>query len=464
MPVVSSNICSVVALGADDRSVSVWQTKTARPIVVAKEVFERQIMDLSWYVDFFFFVFYGTLSDIYVISLIHITNRSLDGLTLYAVSSDGTMAVLSFDAEELVGLAPLSAQPVYLKKFGFTAPPLPEGYSHITQPINQPDIRMTPPPSPGRASSNQQQQQQQTPANAQQDREGFGGGVNGVNGGGSGGGGEHINRLVAKRNVKKKKRVQLTNVPSAATGDAPNTLSGRSTTTTTGPLPLPQAPVPSTNGRSFHEIAGIVSSSGPTRQGPAPIQIPSILNPTTDDYSWRQSSQDVDMDLNSHTHLHGEDDDNNTEVQIDSLLMGDHNPRPSSNFSSGMGGKGKRKAGTVDFLLDGDRPPLKPRTLGGDRVRDGSMLVKEIGGGLGGSPVIVTGGGVGLGIGLGGDGGLGVDGRLVVPVLMTYLKVNVEGGEDVFEGQNSEDSGMFLFIPLSYVVFLVMSMRELRDG
>lgn len=44
------NICSVVALGADDRSVSVWQTKSARPLIVAKEVFDRQIMDLSWYV------------------------------------------------------------------------------------------------------------------------------------------------------------------------------------------------------------------------------------------------------------------------------------------------------------------------------------------------------------------------------------------------------------------------------
>ena len=48
MPVVTANICSVVALGADDCSVSVWQTKSARPLIVAKEVFERQIMDLSW--------------------------------------------------------------------------------------------------------------------------------------------------------------------------------------------------------------------------------------------------------------------------------------------------------------------------------------------------------------------------------------------------------------------------------
>lgn len=52
-PISTANICSVVALGADDRSVSVWQTKSARPLIVAKEVFERQIMDLSWYVGQF---------------------------------------------------------------------------------------------------------------------------------------------------------------------------------------------------------------------------------------------------------------------------------------------------------------------------------------------------------------------------------------------------------------------------
>lgn len=55
LPISTSNICSVVALGADDRSVSVWQTKSARPLIVAKEVFERQIMDLSWYVPSLFF-------------------------------------------------------------------------------------------------------------------------------------------------------------------------------------------------------------------------------------------------------------------------------------------------------------------------------------------------------------------------------------------------------------------------
>ena len=79
--------------------------------------------------------------------------RSKDGLTLYAVSSDGTMAVFSFDATEMEGIAPQSAQEQYLKRFGFVATPLPEGYSH--QGSIEPEPRpikngshMTPPPSP----------------------------------------------------------------------------------------------------------------------------------------------------------------------------------------------------------------------------------------------------------------------------------------------------------------------------
>ncbi|KAI0320485.1 WD40 repeat-like protein [Amylostereum chailletii] len=155
LPVATSNICSVVALGADDRSVSVWQTKSARPMIVAKEVFERQILDLSW---------------------------SWDGLTLYAVSSDGTLAAFSFDLAEMEGLAPHSAQQQYLQKFGFVPPAVPEGYSHTSASRASGD-QITPPPSPNRANS-------QVP-------NGFGTGVNGT--------GEVINKLVAKRNTKKKR-------------------------------------------------------------------------------------------------------------------------------------------------------------------------------------------------------------------------------------------------------------------
>lgn len=117
------------------------------------------------------------------------THRSNDGLTLYAVSSDGTLAAFAFDATELEGLAPLAAQKQYLTKFGFSLPDLPAGYSHT----------QTPPPS-----------NSATPLPN----------VN-VNGG------EVVNKLVAKRNVKK--RVSLArpgnrfgDVPSAAMPGAQN--------------------------------------------------------------------------------------------------------------------------------------------------------------------------------------------------------------------------------------------------
>ncbi|KAG6821105.1 hypothetical protein H0H93_006444 [Arthromyces matolae] len=157
--VSTPNICSVVALGADDRSVSIWQTKSARPLIVAKEVFDRQIMDLSW---------------------------SWDGLTLYAASSDGTIAVFNFDPTELEGIAPASAQEQYLTKFGFTPAPIPEGYSHV--------------PTQESMDTSQSQSQSQAAVFDQPN-----------------GSGEHVNVLVAKRGNKK--RATLTTqktVPSAS--------------------------------------------------------------------------------------------------------------------------------------------------------------------------------------------------------------------------------------------------------
>ncbi|KAG5721434.1 Protein HIR1 [Termitomyces sp. T112] len=171
--VSTSNICSVVALGADDRSVSIWQTKSARPLIVAKEVFERQIMDLSW---------------------------SWDGLTLYAASSDGTIAVFNFDPEEMEGIAPHSVQEQYLTKFGFTPAPIPEGYSHVSTKESS------------QLSSSQQQSQSSDFSQAN-------------------GGGERINVLVAKRSNKK--RANLTNqssiIPSASTSALVNGITSGST-------------------------------------------------------------------------------------------------------------------------------------------------------------------------------------------------------------------------------------------
>ncbi|KAF6744880.1 transcription corepressor [Ephemerocybe angulata] len=180
-PVSTSNICSVVALGADDRSVSVWQTKSARPLIVAKEVFDRQIMDLSW---------------------------SSDGLTLYAASSDGTIAVFHFTPEELEGISPTSVQEQYLSKFGFALPPPPHGYSH--QDTNQP----TPPPSPSRANI------EVTKAIVD---------------------GEQVNQLVARRGKPKKRVTLMPNasaaIPTSSTAPIPASrayASSSKPTTTTG--------------------------------------------------------------------------------------------------------------------------------------------------------------------------------------------------------------------------------------
>ncbi|KAH9943529.1 WD40-repeat-containing domain protein [Amylocystis lapponica] len=363
-PVVASNICSVVALGADDRAVSVWQTKSARPIIVAKEVFERQIMDLSW---------------------------SQDGLSLYAVSSDGTMAVFSFDPEELEGIAPHSAQEQYLKKFGFVAPPLPEGYSHqvaappqVTQ--TSTGTRMTPPPSPGRAEV-------QLPPD--QTQNGFGTSINGT------GGGEQVNKLVAKRN---KKRVQPSFVGSI-NGFIPSAAHGPSSIPSAGTLasaPLSNAGGVGVSARFFGEASSSVPLSTFSTHSTAPRSSAQTFDHAANPYNVEPSgAEDVDMFST----------DLDMDVRINSL------------DTSAQAGKGKRKA--ID--LTDDRVVSKPRTLGGDRVRD-LVPVRQIASGTGG------------GLGLWSDQS-SMMGRLEVPPLLTCLKTTVEGSEDVFEGRNSESGG-----------------------
>ncbi|KZT08028.1 WD40 repeat-like protein [Laetiporus sulphureus 93-53] len=349
LPVIASNICSVVALGADDRAVSVWQTKSARPMIVAKEVFERQIMDLSW---------------------------SKDGLTLYAVSSDGTLAVFDFDPDELEGIAPESAQEQYLKKFGFVPPPLPEGYSHQIAKA-QSAARMTPPPSPGPEHS----------------QTGFDDQANG---------GEHINKLVAKR--KPKKRVQLTfaGVPSAGT-ESINTAG----TTTAAPVSAAGG-VGSASARPFSEVP--VSATSISHRPPTSRSVASLLNaeplpPTTSTFGLGIGEEDVDMFSM----------DMNTEVSINSLE------------TDAQAGRVKRKA--VESA--DDRVMSKPRTLGGDRVRE-TVSIREIAGSA------ATFGPAGGSLGLWSEPS-SLMGRLQVPPVLTYLKANVEGSEDVFEGRNSED-------------------------
>lgn len=124
----------------------------------------------------------------------HFELRSWDGMTLYAASSDGTIAVFAFEQDELEGIAPHSVQEQYLSKFGFTPPPLPEGYSHMPSlTTNANDV-----------SQPQSQSQIAGFDNSVVVRD------------------EVVNVLVAKRNNKK--RVGLTSVPSAG---APSSFAGK---------------------------------------------------------------------------------------------------------------------------------------------------------------------------------------------------------------------------------------------
>lgn len=134
-------------------------------------------------------------------------NRSWDGLTLYAASSDGTLAVFNFEPKELEGIAPHSVQQQYLAKYNFTPTPVPGGFSHTPPP--QTSTRMTPPPSPSanaRASPSTSFAAGNPSATTTNEA------------------GEKVHVLVAKRG-KNKKRVGLLQppVPSAS---APNSSAG----------------------------------------------------------------------------------------------------------------------------------------------------------------------------------------------------------------------------------------------
>jgi protein HIRA/HIR1 len=232
--------------------------------------------------------------------------RSWDGLTLYAASSDGTIAVFSFNPEELEGIAPHSVQEQYLTKFGFSPPPVPEGYSHVST------TQITPPPSPSRTS--------QKPS--QSESAGFGN---------ASGGGEQVNMLVAKRSNKKRANLttQVGSVPSAGFVGALNN----------DRIAGPSAPV--SKRAQLAPVKEVVMSS---MQPLSPTSFPSPSEQPFDaPDSWSRHA-DVAMDL---------------DVPIDAL----------ETHISPTGVKGKRKASAIIDLTD-EVKPSKARTLGGDRPRE----------------------------------------------------------------------------------------------
>lgn len=88
-----------VAVGSRDRSISVWLTSQPRPLIVAHDLFESSVLDISW---------------------------SKDGLRLMACSQDGTVAVMIFSANELGSHLTNEEKQSYLQKLygkSINAPP-----------------------------------------------------------------------------------------------------------------------------------------------------------------------------------------------------------------------------------------------------------------------------------------------------------------------------------------------------
>jgi protein HIRA/HIR1 len=315
-------------------------------LIVAKEVFERQIMDLSWFVAILFARQIIT----------NIASRSLDGLTLYAASSDGTIGVFQFDTAELEGIAGKEDHEQYLAKFNFVPPPLPEGYSHFSKE----DTKAITAPS------------QQT---------------NGFDSRAASNVPEKVNILVAK-----KKRVNLastTNLTRAASGKGPPpSVNGTSQKRVSLTQPNDNKP------QSLMRSASTDFSSS----FPAPSEQP-FGDPTE---GWPRRSDMVQaMDL---------------DVRIDAFDLS--TPR------------NKRKA---SFSDDGG-PRIRPRTLGGDRAVE-HHIAKEISSWTAApKPIAEAAGPSGHGAGR-------LEPLFAPLPLLTYLKTEVEGFNEVLEAKNVEADG-----------------------
>ncbi|EJD05339.1 WD40 repeat-like protein [Fomitiporia mediterranea MF3/22] len=351
-PVVTNNICSVVALGADDRSVSVWQTKSARPLIVAKEVFERQIMDLSW---------------------------SVDGLALYAVSSDGTLAAFAFDRNELEGIAPPAAQRQYLSKFGFSLPPLPPSFAHAEHNIHMnghTSGRSTPPLTPPAAHQN-----------------GFGH-VSSTRPG------EQVTTLVARRGPKGRDRAQRRIQPTFV-----GSLGGAGNVPSASTVPPTQISAPPSS------ISINTNANVPAMSYLPPPPISSSVSSTGFGYTNGFDGMDVEGG--------GPDFGGGVDMTV-----------PISALDTRGGRRSRGDTITVSYGDDNGKQP-KARTLGGDRLRDTSereareirrsdaLGLRNIGGPSTGSLVRET--------------------VLSTPGLKTFLSERVAETGDVLEARNSED-------------------------
>lgn len=86
---------TVIACSGQDRMLSVWNTSSPRPLVIAQNVATKQISDLAW---------------------------SPDGMALFGCSMDGTLFACVFEEGDLGFAVPLEANNKLLEKYGYGRP------------------------------------------------------------------------------------------------------------------------------------------------------------------------------------------------------------------------------------------------------------------------------------------------------------------------------------------------------
>lgn len=87
----SGNLVTVIASAGQDRTLSVWNTNTSRPVVILQDIASKSISDLSW---------------------------SPDGQTLFACSLDGGIISVRFEGNDLGYVATAEENDKALQKYG----------------------------------------------------------------------------------------------------------------------------------------------------------------------------------------------------------------------------------------------------------------------------------------------------------------------------------------------------------
>lgn len=87
----AGNLVTVIASAGMDRTLSIWNTNTSRPLVILQDLASKAISDLSW---------------------------TPDGQTLFAVSLDGSIVSVKFDTGELGWVATAEENDKALQKYG----------------------------------------------------------------------------------------------------------------------------------------------------------------------------------------------------------------------------------------------------------------------------------------------------------------------------------------------------------